>query len=223
MEGQNHASAPTAHPAQKPQVPHFHQQPGSHQQPMMFQTMEEPSSAQKVSTIGSLGGAASSAINTQTKLPSTTTTKGSQVLSQIKQSPGMVAYSQNSAVLQQSSNGDQYIPSVSGPLTNALVTQSTVTSGKPVQGIRTKIGRQGNAVLVNHQMRYKKKASPLGPDQIETSQFNTIAGTDEVPPSAIGVRAKKHQYVSLNATTNLVNSSLEGPPGQASTIVQSSN
>ena len=73
----------------------------------MFQTMEEQTSAQKVSTISSLGGAASSAvsaINTQTKLPSTTTTKGSQVMSQIKQSPGMAGYSQNSAVLQQSSN-----------------------------------------------------------------------------------------------------------------------
>ena len=39
----------------------------------------------------------------------------------------------------------------------------------------------------------------------------------------MGVRSKKHQYVSLNAATNLVNSSLEIPPHQASTIVQSSN
>lgn len=58
----------------------------------------------------------------------------------------------------------------------------------------------------------------MQPNQIETSQFNTIAGTEEVP-SAIGVRSKKHQYVSLNATTHLVNSSLEIPPNQASTIV----
>lgn len=102
----------------------------------MFQTMEEQTSAQKVSTISSLGGAASSAIsaaiNTQTKLPSTTTTKGSQVINQIKQSPGMAAFSQNSTTLQQSSNDQQYIPTIAQPTTNMLATQSTVNSSKPV-------------------------------------------------------------------------------------------
>jgi len=66
-----------------------------------------------------------------------------------------------------------------------------------------------NAVMVNHQMRYKKKGSSMQPNQqIETAQFNTIAGTEEIPQAA-GVRSKKNQYVSLNATQHLLNSSLE--------------
>ena len=78
-----------------------------------------------------------------------------------------------------------------------------------------------NAVMVNHQMRYKKKGQSIQPNQqIETNQFNTIAGTEEVPQAA-GIRSKKNQYVSLNATQHLLNNSLEIQPNQA--IIKNNN
>ena len=56
-----------------------------------------------------------------------------------------------------------------------------MSSKQAAQNIRTKMSKP-NAVMVNHQMRYKKKGSSMQPNQqIETAQFNTIAGTEEIP------------------------------------------